>query len=165
MQAQVLTAMLDELGKIAASYGSAGYMQSRRGTRSLRVDTLLGQSRSPQTQDQQPGYVEPNTVSQNPEQEQPQSPEMENEDMGKEADKNLKTKAMEGFVAARPYVASGVKAAIPAAMLGGIIRSRGSGLAKAMGAAGAVAGVGNEALERWAEKNKRRAISKKILAE
>ena len=161
MRLHILAGMFDELEKIAVSTGQAGFMQSRRGTRPYRVDTLLGK---------QPGYVEPNTVSQNPEQDQPAPPQLSQEEdegdpaVGKTAEvdwEGMGNKAMHGFVGARPYVVGGLQAGVPAAVLGNIVGGRRLGIMAGLGGTGA--GVVNEHLKAWAAKNKRKALSKKIL--
>jgi hypothetical protein len=161
MRLQILAGMLEELEKIGASRGQAGYMQSRRGTRPYRVDTLLGKQN-------QPGYVEPNTVTQNPEQDQPNAPELAHDEgdgdvaLGKTAaPSDPKERVMHGFASARPYVASGVTAGVPSALLGNVFGGKRG--ARIGGVLGATAGATNEYLRQWAEKNRRKAVAKKLL--
>lgn len=163
MQESVIAGFLDELEKIGASTQMAGYLQSRRGTRPYRVSTLLNK-------DTKPNITEPNLLVQNPENDQPAPAEPDTgeddaQSLGKIAGRlsERKQKAMEGFAKVRPYVASGVKAGLPAAVLGNIYG--GKRTAKVFGAVGAGAGVLNEALQNWAEKNKRRRVAKELLKE
>jgi hypothetical protein len=166
MQLHILAGMIDELEKIGARMRTAGFMQSRRGTRPYRVDTLLGKDQA------SPGYVEPNTSAQTPESEQPAEPSLaQNEgdggdpSIGKTAEilepGSRTEKALKGFASARPYVAEGVKAGVPAAVLGNIVGGRRLGTIAGVGGAGL--GVANEALKRWAQKNKGQAVAKKLL--
>lgn len=166
MEPLVLAAMLDELDKIAASYRAAGHMQARSGTRPIRVHNLLGKSQgSDQGSDR--GFVDKDATTQAPETEQPASPEMEGDELGKEAkDKGVKQKALEGFAKSRPYVVGGIKAGVPAAVFGKILVGdgpKGSKAARVAGLVGAGLGVGNEYMKDWAEKNKRRSVAKKLL--
>lgn len=161
MRLHILSGMFDELEKIGVSMRQAGFMQARRGTRPYRVDTLLGK---------QPGFVEPNTVTQAPELDQPPAPQLAQEEdegdpaVGKTAEvdwEGMGTKAMHGFVGARPYVVGGLQAGVPAAVLGNIVGGRRLGIIAGLGGTGA--GMINEHLKQWAARNKRKALSKKIL--
>jgi hypothetical protein len=153
MQSTTLEAVFDEMEKIAASKGQAGYMQSRSGRRSMRVSTLMAKGA--------PDITEPDQTAQDPEADPGTPANPEDESGEKMAADDLKTKALGGFASARPYVASAFKAGVPAALLGGVMG--GPRAAKVMGAVGAGLGVTNEALENWAEKNKRKAVARKIL--
>jgi hypothetical protein len=151
--------MIDELEKIGVSMREAGFMQSRRGTRPYRVDTLVNR---------QSKLTEPNTVAQTPELDQPPEPQMaQDEDegdpsVGKTAStKDVKEKAMRGFVEARPYVSSALGGAVPAALLGGVYG--GKRTAKIFGTLGAAGGLVNQGLKDWARSHKRKAVAKKIL--
>ena len=164
METETFTGLINELEKIAASTQMAGYMQARRGTRPHRVHNLLNR-------DSKPNLTEPNLLTQDPEigQPMPAEPDTGEDDAQKTAGKRMerlskgKQKALGTFAAARPYVASGVKAGLPLAVLGNLYG--GKRAAKIFGAVGAGAGVANEALQSWAEKHKRRAVAKKILAD
>ena len=159
MRFHMLAGFADEMEKICASLMSAGYMQSRRGTRPYRVSTLLGRESSP-------SLTEPNSLTQNPENDRPVPPQAEGgEDdgsasIGKTAE-SKKEKALGAFASARPYVAEGVKAGVPAALLGNIYG--GTRGAKIFGAIGTTGGVVNQALKDWAEKNKRKRVARRIL--
>ena len=160
MQSLTIAGFLDELEKISARKGTASWMQTRSGTRPIRVHNLVGRD---SLHGLSSGVESREQSAQAPELERPDDPEPAEEtkeaaDLGE-----AKTKALEGFVAARPYVSSTVQAAVPAAVLGGILG--GPRMAKTLGVIGGGAGVANEALKQWAEKNKRRKLSKKILAD
>jgi len=164
MRLHILAGMIDELEKIGVSMRNAGYMQSRRGTRPIRVDTLVGR---------QSKITEPNTVSQSPELDQPPEPEMAQGEEGGEGDPavgktaevdwdNVGTRAMHGFAGARPYVVGGLQAGVPAAVLGNIIGGRRAGAIA--GTVGTGLGATNEYLKQWAAKNRRKAVAQKLLA-
>lgn len=164
MQESVIAGLLDELEKISASTQMAGYMQSRRGTRPYRVSTLLAKDQA------RPHVSEPNLLVQNPEndQAQPAEPDTGEEDaqsLGKIAGKLSESneKALGAFAKARPYVSSAAQSAVPAALLGGVYG--GKRTAKVFGTVGAGAGVLNQALKNWAEKNKRKRVAKEILGD
>jgi hypothetical protein len=158
MQILTITALIDELDKIktAASTQAAGYMQSRRGIRPYRVETLLSKNN--------PSLTAPEDLTQNPELEEPES---DASDFDKEAaPNNIKEKSLSGFAQARPYAASAIKAAIPAALFGKFMAgegSRGSKAARILGITGAGLGIADEALKNWAKKHKRKAVAQKIL--
>ena len=165
MQITILAGMFDELQKIAASKQMSAHMQSRSGRRPIRAHNLLAR-------DSSPSPTTPDSVAQNPELEpaapaQPAEPSEGGEPvMGKTAAEELKERALTGFAKARPYVAEGIKGALPAALFGKIMAgegAKGSHAARVMGLLGATAGVTNRALKDWAEKHKRRHVAKKIL--
>lgn len=162
MQTGTIAGLLDELEKISISKQMAGYMQSRRGIRPYRVDTLLSRGRA------RPDVTDPDLLTYNPDSErhppaEPDTGEEESQSMGKMAGKlsESKQKALGAFAKARPYVAAGVKSGVPAAVLGNVYG--GSRAAKIFGAIGAGAGVLNKSLKDWAEKNKRTQVAKQIL--
>ena len=163
MLVHTLEGVFDELEKIAASKREAGYMQARSGRRPIRAHNLIGRDSTPRSS--APNITFPDQVTQDPETEPANQPLADSEEddaaLGKTAAEDAKTKALEGFATARPYVAQAVKAGVPAAVLGGIMG--GKRTAKVLGAIGAGAGVTNEALQQWAEKHKRKAIAKKLL--
>jgi hypothetical protein len=153
--------MIDELEKIGLSMREAGFMQSRRGTRPIRVDTLVNR---------QSKITEPDTVAQSPELDQPPPPDASQDEdegdpaVGKTAEvdwSGMGTRAMHGFAGARPYAVGAVQAGVPAAVLGNIVGGRRLGIIAGLGGAGL--GATNEALKQWAEKNKRTALAKKLL--
>jgi hypothetical protein len=164
MQITLLAGIFDELEKIGASTQMAGYMQSRRGTRPYRVSTLL-------SRDSRPNLTNPDSVAQNPELDQPPPAQPASDEegepaLGKTASETMKERALTGFAKARPYVAEGVKGALPAALFGKIMAGegpKGSHTARVMGVLGAAAGITNRALKDWAERHKRREVAKKIL--
>ena len=172
MKSHTIAAFLDELEKIGGRMQSAGYMQSRRGTRPYRVDTLL--SRSAQSSPD----PEPSQDVQAPEMDQPMPAEPAGTDgaepqeaaVGKLAsaqERPLSEKAMEGMSKARPYVVGGIKAGIPSAFFAKALvgeGAKGSHAARIAGITGAGLGVANEYMKRWAEKNKQKALAKKILS-
>ncbi len=161
MRLHILSGMIDELEKISVSMREAGFMQSRRGTRPLRVDTLVNR---------QSKITEPDTISQSPELDQPPEPEVVGDQdegdaaVGKTAQSNISAgaeRAMHGFAEARPYVVGGLKAGVPSAVLGNIVGGRRAGAIA--GGVGTAAGVMNEYLKDWAQKHKRKAVAKKLL--
>jgi hypothetical protein len=158
MRLHIFAGMFDELEKIGASMREAGFMQSRRGTRPYRVDTLVNR---------QSKITEPNTVSQSPELEQPPEPEVARDEdegdpaVGKTAQAEGAERAIRGFAEARPYVVGGLKAGVPIAVLGNIVGGRRTGAIA--GGVGTGAGVLNEYLKQWAQKHKRKAVAKKLL--
>jgi hypothetical protein len=173
MQVEILEGVFDELGKIAARKGQAGFMQSRRGTRPHRVANLLSRDTAPNVSTHQHPLSKADSVAQDPEKEQPPpAATVDGEESEKSAEKKWKerkTQALSAFAKARPYAVSGIKAGVPAAVLGGIMGAgkegaRGSRAAKIFGALGAGAGMANQAIKDWAEKNKRKAVAKEILA-
>lgn len=174
MKSHTIAAFLDELEKIGGRMQSAGYMQTRRGTRPYRVDTLLGRSSQPSQPVQPP---EPVQDARAPEVDQPLPAEPVTADgaepqeaaVGKlaAAEPTMTEKAMAGMSQARPYVVGGIKAAIPAAFFAKIMAgegAKGSHAARVAGLAGAGLGVANEYMKQWAEKNKRQELAKKILS-
>jgi hypothetical protein len=81
-------------------------------------------------------------------------------------DESLKQRALEGFVGVRPYVSSGLKTGIPAAVMGKLLVGEGKVSTRAgqvLGVLGATAGVADEALKQWASRNKRRKAARTIL--
>jgi len=154
MQTPTIASFLDELEKISASTRSAGYLQARSGIRPIRVHNLLNRESSP-------NLTERDQVTQDPEIEPAENPvEEEQADINKSA-APFSERAMHGFAEARPYVAEGMKAGVPTAVLGNIIGGRKAGIVAGIG--GAALGVTNEALKRWASKHKRKAVAKKLL--
>lgn len=176
MQVEILEGLFDELDKVAARKRSAGFMQSRTGTRPYRVSTLVGRDsgdipqRPGTTTSYQHPLSKPDSVAQDTENEQASPPSMD-EETEKAAEKKQKRRvesALRSFAAARPYAVSAVKAGVPAAVLGGIMGAgksgvRGARTAKIMGVLGAGAGMANQAVKDWAEKHPRKKLSKEIL--
>ena len=159
MKDTILVGFMDELEKIAASKGSARHMQTRQGTRPIRFSTLLANENR-------------ESVTQDTDLEQPEPPTNANEEdagggdggavkMAKLLTKERKEKAIGAFAKARPYVAGGVSAGVPLGFLGNIMG--GKKTARTLGVLGAAAGVTNEALKDWAEKNKRKRVAKRLL--
>ena len=137
-EAAVIASMLDELEKIGASCKGTSYQQTRSGRRPIRVGTLLKKER-------------------------------ENGTLSKRANVSDKQeKAMEGFVAARPYVKGAVTGAVPGALLGGVLGGNKAGhgykLAKGLAAFGATLGTADVGLKQWAAKNKRKKLARRVLA-
>jgi hypothetical protein len=175
MQVEILEGLFDELDKVAARKRSAGFMQSRTGTRPYRVSTLVGRDsgdipqRPGTTTSYQHPLSKPDSVAQDTENEQASPPSMD-EETEKEAGKreSRTDRALSAFAKARPYAVGAVKAGVPAAVLGGIMGAsktgvRGAHSARVFGALGAGAGVANQAIKDWAERHKRKKISKELL--
>jgi len=159
MQLSILEGFYDELEKIGTSYRMANHLQARRGTRPIRAHNLLSKS--------SPDITEPEQTAQDPDLEQPESAQLVGEEdegasVGKTASsEDTKERVMRGFVKAQPYASSAAKAAVPAALLGGVYG--GKRTAKAFGTVGALAGLASQGLRDWAEKNKRKSVAKEIL--
>lgn len=130
-----IQSFVEEMEKISASMRLSQFSKIRRGKTPIRIANVLRKV--------------------------PPIPPAEGYVRGMLKKASTKQKALEGTVAARPYVSSAVTAAVPAAMLGTLYG--GPRMGKAFGAIGASMGLGNQALKDWAEKNKRKQISKKIL--
>jgi hypothetical protein len=130
-----MLAFVEEMEKISASLRLSQFSKIRRGKTPIRIANALKKA--------------------------PPIPPAGGRVQGMLKKASAKQKALEGTVTARPYISSAVTAAVPAAMLGTIYG--GPRMGKAFGAVGASLGVGNQALKDWAERNKRKQISKKIL--
>jgi hypothetical protein len=163
MRDAFLIGFFDEMQKMAASKGMAGYMQSRRGTRPYRVSTLLQRDQMP---------TQPNLVTQNPEMDQPEPAqnveETEDGDGGAvKMAESAQDKAVDVFVKAKPYLKATAAGAVPGALLGSALGGMGTPAGRHAGRVGAVIGgglgVANRALSDWAEKHKRTRLAKKIL--
>ena len=131
---------------------------------------------SPGRESASPSTSEPSSGTVPPETEIPPQPQME---AGGEADgepvigklaareRPLRERVTEKAYQARPYVVSGIKAGVPAALFGKIMvgeGAKGSHAARIAGLTGAGLGIANEAMQRWAEQNRRRALARKILS-
>ena len=171
VQEAIIAAFFDELEKIAASYQMAGHLKSRSGVRPIRASTLLAKDTSfasrqaPQAPQEYPGYAD--TKSMGELVSDTASSSSSTGDVGAEASvektsaQKRRDRLMEGFATARPYVVSGVKAGVPAALLGKVFF--GDKSAKGLAVVGSGLGVANQALKDWAEKHKRKAVAKKLL--
>jgi hypothetical protein len=178
MNVSILAGFLDELDgidKVAVSRVATSFPQGRRGIRSLRVHNLIGRDF---VKEDSPG-ISSEPDHHNPEDQTVANPEMADSSDGGDGGGEMsigkmaavfteerKEKAIGAFVKARPYVAGGLKAGIPAALAGKIIAGegpRGSNVARVAGIIGAGLGVANEGLKNWAEKNKRKAVAKQLL--
>jgi len=142
-----LLSMRDELGKMATASRVAGFMQARRGSTPIRISTLLKRDAEREYGHgiyRTPGVLKKASLSEKKEQ------------------------ALEAFAAARPYVASTVKGAIPGMFLGGILGAskgkHGYGLAKGFAAIGGAAGLADRSIHEWAKKHKRKDVAKKIIS-
>ncbi|MHC4180571.1 MAG: hypothetical protein ACYSWU_23980 [Planctomycetota bacterium] len=172
MQVQVLSGLFDELEKISARRASAGFMQTRSGRRPIRASTLLAKPQlAPDSSNGANPSVEPDAPMADMEPAvEGTGPTDAGEKVAKLLTKERKEKALEGVATARPYVVSGVKGAVPGALIGKVLFEGGKGrLAGHAGRTGAILGgamgVTHEALQRWAEKHKRKAVAKKLLEE
>jgi len=179
MNVSILAGFFDELGgidKTAVSRVATSFPQSRRGIRSLRVHNLIGRDF---VKEDSPG-ISSEPDHHNPEDQTVANPEMADSSdgdgggggetsIGKLAEvftEDRKERAIGAFAKARPYVAGGLKAGIPAALAGKIIAGdgpKGNNAARIAGIIGAGLGVANEGLKNWAEKNKRKAVAKQLL--
>jgi len=141
MDITALEGLFDEVIKIAASKRMASYMQSRTGTRPIRVQTLLDKENN-QTQQPDLTIQEPDT--------QPIDKEA--------AEEGWQEKTIRPFAVARPYVASAAKGAVPGSIIGTVLGGGKAGKMTLIGA-GVGAGLGtlDAALQKWAKDNPRQA--------
>lgn len=167
MQLDVLAGLFDELDKIATRRGMAVHLQTRSGIRPIRAHNLVGRDSNHQRR----AVVENQGTTQQPDLDPGIPPERDVTDAGPDKTaSNLsprQKKLLEHAADARPYVVGAVKAGIPAALFGKIMAGegpKGSHAARVLGIAGAALGAGNEYVQRWAEKNKRMSVAKKLLA-
>lgn len=159
MKIEILGSLFDEMEKIAASYRTAGYLQSRSGIRPIRVHNLLDRdllTHNPEVDRSLPAEA----IT-------PETEHSQGDELGKTAaDEGFQERAMGRFDKVRPYVAGAIKAGVPAAVFGKILAGEGARAmhtARVMGLLGAAAGVGNESVKNWAEKHKRTDVAKRIL--
>lgn len=160
---QILPSFLDELVKIAVSKRDASFMQTRSGRRPIRAHKLLEKEtafkRPPKVDDYDAGsgheYEYGSGMS---------------EKLGESQSDKAKQTMMRGAVAARPWVSSAVKGAIPAAVAANFLIPTTSELATkrkgrvvaGIGALGALAGVADRALKDWAQKHPRSELATKL---
>jgi hypothetical protein len=137
-----LQSFFDEMEKIAASSRAAKFNKSRKGVRPIGVTKILEKESSFAPGEE--GHVG---------------------GMLKKAEKDHHP-VMERFVAARPYVSSAVKAALPTATLGALYGgpTHGAKAARVMGAIGASLGLANEGIKSWAEGHKRKDDFAKLVS-
>lgn len=157
---QNLQSFFSELEKIALSKKDAPFMQSRTGRRPIRAHKLLEKRMSFGRDEVGDGPAD---------YEHEQGAGMEDK-LGSDKTKKYKRKAIRGAVEARPWVSSGVKGAIPAAVAANFLipatSEKGmrykSRIVAGVGALGAAAGVADRALKRWAKRNPRSAAAKQL---
>jgi len=160
---QILPAFFEEFEKIAVSKRDASFMQTRQGRRPIRVHKLLeneaGSSRLPEDSDVASNY------------EHELGGGMEDK-LG--ADKETWTRkkrraeqgAIRAAVAVRPWLSSGFKAALPAAVsthwiLPGSIKNK-SRIVTGMGILGGAAGVTDRALKNWSARHPNTEMAKEL---
>lgn len=179
-----LEAFADEMLKIAGCKKLSPFMQSRRGRRPIRVEKALQKVTAylpskvapgdPVKTKSDPKEVEAMSGREDPEVEHGQGIADGYEKVGKVLTRERKEKAIGAFARVRPYVASGVKAGVPAAVMtkmllgeGGsdVAKKRGSRIVRTVGLLGAGAGMANRALKEWAARHKRKGVAKEILKE
>ena len=163
----LLNAFTDELQKIAVSTGNSDFMQTRKGRRPIRVQTLLARNSQDESSDESASDIEHEA-----------GPGMQGEDVKvgsvrAEKREDRKNRTIRGFVRARPYVKSAITGGIPLAvaakMLLPEVSLNAGRLRRALSPGrvgfivGATGGVADKYLRDWAEKNKRKQISKEIL--
>jgi len=168
---QSLLAFFDELEKLGVSKNDASFMQARRGRRPIRAHKLLEKEtafkRPPKSEDgadeakdsehEYGGGME-DKLGAAPE-DKPEKWRLPN-----------KKEMMQAAVTARPWVASTVKGAVPAAIATRYLIPAVSPKAvkyktraiAAMGVLGGMAGATDLALRRWAEKHPRSSMAKEI---
>lgn len=163
MQEIIISALVDELEKIAASTQAAGYMQLRRGTRPYRVQTLLekentegfdGFTQNPDTELAPPAQLEADDGA---EMDTPKTAKLSKERKSSRSDR-----ALLAFSKSRPYVTDAIKAGVPTAVFGKLLVGEGARATRAarlLGIFGASAAVTNRALGDLAARKKQRRSS------
>lgn len=160
---QSLPAFFEELEKLGVSKGDSFFMQARKGRRPIRAHKLLEKETaftSPQKEDG-------NDLSSDYEREHGSGME---DKLATAKKDSLERKAIRGAVAARPWVSSAVKGAIPGAVATNFLipatsikgvkyKSR---IVAGMGLLGAGAGVADRALKNWTKRHPRTAEAKKL---
>jgi hypothetical protein len=172
---------MDHIGRLekrAASTTAAPYLQLRSGRRPIRVHTLLKN----ESKAYLPEKPDPRQLKAGVETHSPMDTEHEFGQgigegtmyKGAAKDDTARERALKGFVKARPYVVSGVKAGLPAGLFTKMLlpESPTGAVGKAMkriGPMGAVLigaglGVTNEALKAWAKRHRRKTrLAKQLL--
>jgi len=120
-----------EMEKAAAAVRAAGYMQSRKKIRPIRVSTLVKK-------------VERRRVA---------------DVVKKAAQDSFKEGALQAYVKSAPYVKASLTAAIPAALATKLITGSGPAT-KIIGTGAVAAGLVDRGIKDWAEKHKRRRLAK-----
>lgn len=154
------------LEKRAVAKSVSHFTQTRTGRRPISVGTLLKKETAYLPTSQQGERNQDAEKSEDLEIEGGRGME---EKLGSVSEK--KEKAIGAAASARPWIKSGVTAAIPAAVAANFLipaskepwLSRKGKIVAGVGALGAGAGIADRALKDWAEKNKRKAIAKQIL--
>lgn len=163
---QRLLALFDEIEKLGVAKDVSHFMQTRTGRRPIRVGTLMKKETA---------YLPDNTEG-DQKQNSERSEDLEAEAGQGFADKvaaarERRDRAIGAAATARPWVKSGIKGAIPAAVAANFLipateqpwLRRKSKIVAGMTAVGAGLGVADKALKDWAEKNKRKAVAREIL--
>lgn len=162
---QIITAFFDEFEKIAVSKKDSPFMQSRAGRRPIRAENLLRR----ESETSQSLHAPPSVVAEESATEHEYGDGMA-EKLGERKKEPLKIKAIRTAVEARPWVSSGVKGAIPAAIVSNFLipatSQKGlkykSRIVSGAAALGAAAGVGDKALKEWAKKNPRTLVAREL---
>lgn len=160
---QFLPSFIDELEKIAISKRDASFMQTRSGRRPIRAHTLL---------EKETAFKRP--PKEGEDDNQAADHEIEHgygmEDKLGAQKETFKDKAVHTAVAARPWVSSAVKSAIPAAVAANFLipvtgeraTKHKSRVVAGIGALGAAAGVADRALKQWAQKHPKSQVAKDL---
>lgn len=156
---QMLPSFFEELEKLGVSKRDSSFMQSRRGRRPIRAHKLL------EKENARPQNDEEGTASGH---EYEHGMGME-EKLGESRD-STRRKAIRGAVAARPWMSSAVKGAIPAAVAANFLipatsekaMRHKSRIVAGIGALGAGIGVTDRALKNWARKHPRTTEAKTL---
>jgi hypothetical protein len=159
---QILPAFFEELEKIGVSKRDSSFMQSRKGRRPIRAGKLLEK----ETAFKRPPKEEDDNATSDHEIEHGGGME---EKLGADKD-SPQRKAIRAGVAARPWVSSAVKGAIPAAVAANFLipatsekaMKHKSRIVAGMGALGAAAGLTDRALKRWARKHPKTEAAKSL---
>ena len=160
-------ALLDELEKLGVARGISHFMQTRTGRRPISVGTLMKKETA---------YL-PDAKKSEQKQDSEKAEDLETESGQGFADKvaavqkKRKDQAIGAAASARPWIKSGIKGAIPAAVAANFLipateqpwLRRKAKIVAGVTAMGAGLGVADKALKDWAERNKRSRVAKQIL--
>jgi hypothetical protein len=163
---QRLLALFGELEKSGVARDVSHFMQTRTGRRPIRVGTLMKKETA---------YL-PDSKRSEQKQDSEKAEDLEAEAGHGFAEKMASAKerreqAIGAAAKARPWIKSGIKGAIPAAVAANFLIpatkepwiGRKSKIVAGVTAAGAGLGLADKALRDWAEKNKRKRVAREIL--
>ena len=166
LQDALLTGFWDEMLKIAVSTQMAGFMQSRRGTRPYRVDTLLQRDARMNSAAPASSMGSADTAPESEASDTTEASDLVDKTAQAPQAASLSERTMQGFATARPYVTGAFKAAVPAAIATKYVMGEGpraTRAARIAALAGAGLGAANRGLKDWAEKHQSTAVAQKLL--